>query len=323
MSDQPFRGRIYDDITQCVGSTPLVKLRRVVGNAQATVVGKLENFNPLWSVKDRIGESMITAGEKAGKVKKDTVVIEPTSGNTGIGLAFTCAARGYKLIVTMPETMSLERRRLLKAFGATVVLTPGEKGMTGAIVRAEELLREYGGEPKAFIPQQFKNPANPEVHRRTTAEEIWRDTAGKIDILVSGVGTGGTITGVSEVIKPRRPSFKAIAVEPTHSPVITQRLRGEPLKPGPHKIQGIGAGFIPDVLNLKIIDEVVQVTNDEAFEMGRRLAKEEGILAGISSGAAVHAAVQVAQRPDSAGKLIVVVLPDLGERYLSTALYPE
>jgi cysteine synthase A len=323
MSEPVFRGRIYEDITQCVGATPLIKLRRVVGNAKGTVVGKLENFNPLWSVKDRIGEAMITEGEKAGKVNKDTVIIEPTSGNTGIGLAFTCAARGYKLFVTMPESMSLERRRLLKAFGATVVLTPAEKGMTGAIIRAEELAREYGGEPRAFIPQQFKNPANPEIHRKTTAEEIWRDTGGKIDILVSGVGTGGTITGVSEVIKPRRPSYKAIAVEPTHSPVITQKMRGEPLKPGPHKIQGIGAGFIPDVLNMKVVDEVIQVTNDEAFEMGRRLAKEEGILAGISSGAAVHAAVQVAQRADSAGKLIVVVLPDLGERYLSTALYPE
>jgi len=323
MAESSFRGRIYEDITQCVGQTPLVRLRRVVGNAKGIVVGKLENFNPLWSVKDRIGEAMISAAERDGKVKKDTVIIEPTSGNTGIGLAFTCAARGYKLIVTMPESMSLERRRLLKAFGAQVVLTPAEKGMTGAINRAEELFREYGGEGKAFIPQQFKNPANPEIHRKTTAEEIWRDTGGKVDILVSGIGTGGTITGVSEVIKPRRPSFKAIAVEPTHSPVITQKLAGEPLKPGPHKIQGIGAGFIPDVLNLKIIDEVIQVTNDESFEMGRRLAKEEGILAGISSGAATVAAVKVAQREENAGKLIVVVLPDLGERYLSTALYPE
>jgi len=327
MAENSFRGRIYEDITQCVGHTPLIRLRRVVGNAKGIVVGKLENFNPLWSVKDRIGEAMISAGERDGKIKKDTVIIEPTSGNTGIGLAFTCAARGYKLVVTMPESMSLERRRLLKAFGAQVVLTPAEKGMTGALNRAEELFREHGGEGKAFIPQQFKNPANPEVHRKTTAEEIWRDTGGKVDILISGVGTGGTITGVSEVIKPRRPSFKAIAVEPTHSPVITQHLKqGIPLdqlKPGPHKIQGIGAGFIPDVLNLKIIDEVVQVTNDESFEMGRRLAKEEGILAGISSGAATVAAIKVAQREENAGKLIVVVLPDLGERYLSTALYPE
>jgi len=315
-----FRGRIYDDITQTVGQTPLVRLRRVVGNARAAVVGKMENFNPLWSVKDRIGEAMITAAEKAGKINKDTIIVEPTSGNTGIGLAFTCAARGYKLIVTMPETMSLERRRLLKAFGAKVELTPGEQGMPGAVARAEKMLQEI---PNSYMPQQFKNPANPEVHRRTTAEEIWRDTAGAIDILVSGVGTGGTITGVSEVIKARKPSFKAIAVEPTNSAVITQRLRGEPLKPGPHKIQGIGAGFIPDVLNLNIIDEVVLVDNDAAFVMARRLAQEEGLLCGISCGAAAHAAVQVAQRPENAGKLIVVILPDLGERYLSTALYPE
>ena len=327
MAEPSFRGRIYEDITQCVGATPLVKLRRVTEGCKATVVGKLENFNPLWSVKDRIGEAMITAGEKAGKINKDTVIIEPTSGNTGIGLAFVCAARGYKLMVTMPESMSLERRRLLKAFGATVVLTPAVNGMTGAIKRAEELLAEYGGEPRAFIPQQFKNPANPEVHRRTTAEEIWRDTGGAIDILVSGVGTGGTITGVSQVIKQRKPGYKAIAVEPTHSPVITQhKLQGIPkdqLKPGPHKIQGIGAGFIPDVLDLSVIDEVVQVTNDESFEMARRLAREEGLLCGISCGAAAHAAVEVARRPENAGKLIVVVLPDLGERYLSTALYPE
>jgi cysteine synthase A len=327
MAEPNFRGRIYDDITQCVGATPLVKLRRVAAGCKATVVGKLENFNPLWSVKDRIGEAMISAGEKAGKIKKDTVIIEPTSGNTGIGLAFTCAARGYKLMVTMPESMSLERRRLLKAFGATVVLTPAEKGMTGAINKATEMLAELGGEPKAFIPQQFKNPANPEVHRKTTAEEIWRDTGGAIDILVSGIGTGGTITGVSEVIKARKPTYKAIAVEPTHSPVITQHLiQGIPkdqLKPGPHKIQGIGAGFIPDVLNLKVIDEVIQVTNDESFEMARRLAKEEGMLCGISCGAAAHVAVNVAKREENAGKLIVVILPDLGERYLSTALYPE
>jgi cysteine synthase A len=318
-----FRGRIYDDITQCVGQTPLIRLRRVTAGCKGEVVGKLENFNPLWSVKDRIGEAMITAGEKEGKIKQGTVIIEPTSGNTGIGLAFVCAARGYKLIVTMPDSMSLERRRLLKALGATVVLTPAEKGMNGAIARAEELFRENGGEGKAFVPQQFNNPANPEVHRRTTAEEIWRDTDGRIDILVSGVGTGGTITGVSEVIKPRKPSYRAIAVEPTASPVITQKRNGEPLKPGPHKIQGLGAGFIPGVLNMNIIDEVVQVTNDESFEMARRLAKEEGMLCGISCGAAAHAAVQVANRPENEGKLIVVVLPDLGERYLSTALYPE
>jgi cysteine synthase A len=320
----PFRGRIYDDITQCIGHTPLVRMRRAQGpDCRATIVGKLENFNPLWSVKDRIGVSMIDAAEKAGKIRPDTVIVEPTSGNTGIGLAFVCAARGYRLIVTMPETMTLERRRLLKAFGAEIHLTPGEKGMSGAVARAEELIAELGGEPKAFMPQQFKNPANPEIHRKTTAEEIWRDTNGKADILVSGVGTGGTITGVSEVIKPRKPSFKAIAVEPVASPVITQALNGQELKPGRHKIQGIGAGFIPGVLNLKIIDEVVQVNDDDAFNMARKIAREEGWLVGISGGAAAHAAVEVGKRPENAGKLIVVVMPDLGERYLSTALFPE
>jgi cysteine synthase A len=315
-----FRGRIYDDITQTIGATPLVRLRHIAGDARATLVAKLENFNPLWSVKDRIGVSMIEAAERDGRLKPGSTVIEPTSGNTGIGLAFTCAAKGYKLIVTMPETMSLERRRLLKAFGAEVVLTPGEKGMKGSIAKAEELLRTT---PNSFMPQQFQNPANPEIHRRTTAEEIWRDTDGKADILVSGVGTGGTITGVGEVIKKRKPTFQCIAVEPTASPVITQKLKGQELRPGRTKIQGIGAGFIPDILNLKNIDEVIQVDDDDAFKMARRLAKEEGILSGISSGAAVHAAVQVAHRPENAGKLIVVVLPDLGERYLSTALYPE
>jgi cysteine synthase A len=315
-----FRGRIYDDITQAIGATPLIRLRRVVGDARATIVAKLENLNPLWSVKDRIGVSMISAGERDGRIKPGTTIIEPTSGNTGIGLAFTCAARGYKLIVTMPESMSLERRRLLKAFGAEVVLTPAEGGMKSAIEKAHELLKTI---PNSFMPQQFENPANPEIHRQTTAEEIWNDTAGKADILVSGVGTGGTITGVSEVIKKRKPSFRAIAVEPVTSAVITQTKSKQPLKPGRHKIQGLGAGFIPKVLNVEIIDEVIQVNDDDAFAMARRLAREEGILSGISSGAAVHAAVQVAQRPDNAGKLIVVVLPDLGERYLSTALYPE
>src|SRR5262245_26304204 len=320
MAENGFRGQYYEDITQCVGQTPLVKLRRVVGNARGIVLGKLESFNPLWSVKDRIGVAMITAAERDGRINRDTVIVEPTSGNTGIGLAFTCAARGYRLIVTMPETMSVERRRLLKAFGAELVLTPGEKGMPGAIARAQELLREV---PNAFMPQQFQNPANPEIHRHTTAEEIWNDTHGAVDILVSGVGTGGTITVVSEVLKRRKPSFRAVAVEPTSSPVITQRRSGEPLKPAPHKIQGIGAGFIPDILNVDIIDEVIQVENDAAFAMSRRLAREEGILCGISSGAAVHAALHVAHRPDNQGKLIVVVLPDLGERYLSTPLFPE
>lgn len=316
----PGRGRIYDDITQCVGNTPLIRLRRVVGDAKATVVAKLENFNPLWSVKDRIGVAMIEAGEREGKIKPDTVIIEPTSGNTGIGLAFTCASRGYRLVVTMPETMSLERRRLLKAFGAEIVLTPGDQGMRGAVQKAAELTEQT---PNSFMPMQFENPANPEIHRKTTAEEIWRDTDGKIDFLVCGVGTGGTITGCSEVLKKRRPTMKTIAVEPVTSPVISQKLSGQEIKPGRHKIQGIGAGFIPGVLNTGTIDEVIQVTDDDSFAVARRLAKEEGMLCGISCGAAAHAALQVAHRPENAGKLIVVVLPDLGERYLSTPLFPE
>jgi cysteine synthase A len=317
---QPFRGKIYDDVTQAIGHTPLVRLRRVVDGARATVAAKPESFNPMWSVKDRIGVAMIDAAERDGKLKPGGTLVEPTSGNTGIGLAFTAAARGYRLVVTMPESMSLERRRLLKAFGAEVVLTPKEQGMKGAVARANELLQQN---PGWFMPQQFENPANPEVHRRTTAEEIWNDTDGKVDILVSGVGTGGTITGVGEVIKARKPSFRCIAVEPVTSPVITQTMQKQEVRPGSHKIQGIGAGFVPRVLNLKVVDEVIQVNDDDAFAMGRRLAREEGMLCGISSGAAVVAAVQVAKRLDSAGKLIVVVLPDLGERYLSTALYPE
>jgi cysteine synthase A len=311
---QPFRGRIYDDITQTIGNTPLVKLRRVVGDAKATVVGKLENFNPLWSVKDRIGVAMIEAAERDGKINKDTTIIEPTSGNTGIGLAFTCAARGYKLMVTMPESMSLERRRLLKAFGAEVVLTPADKGMNGAINRARELL---GTIPNSFMPQQFDNPANPEIHRRTTAEEIWRDTDGQVDVVVAGIGTGGTITGVGQVLKQRKPSVRIVAVEPDASPILSGGQKG------PHPIQGIGAGFVPAILDTQVYDEVVRVKNDDAFAFARRMPKEEGLLVGISSGAAVWAAAQIAQRPENAGKLIVVIIPSFGERYLSTALFAD
>ncbi len=314
------RGRIYDDITQCVGNTPLIRLRRVTDGSPAEVLAKLENFNPLWSVKDRIAVAMIDAAERDGKIKADTLIIEPTSGNTGIGLAFTCAARGYRLMVTMPESMSLERRRLLKAFGAEIVLTPATEGMPGAVRRAEEIVRTTAN---AFMPQQFKNPANPEIHRHTTAEEIYRDTDGKLDILVCGVGTGGTITGCGEALKAKIPGLQVVAVEPANSPILTQKRAGDPIKPGPHKIQGIGAGFIPDVLNVAVIDEVVQVKDEEAFEMARRLAREEGMLCGISCGAAAAGAMQVAARPASAGKRIVVILPDLGERYLSTPLFPE
>jgi cysteine synthase len=321
------RGRTYENITETYGNTPLIKLKRVTEGCFASIAAKLENFNPLWSVKDRIGIAMLDAAEAAGKVTKDTAIIEATSGNTGIGLAFACAARGYRLIITMPESMSLERRRLLKAFGAELHLTPRELGMKGAVATSEELFRSFGGEPKAFIPQQFRNPANPQIHRTTTAEEIWRDTAGEIDIFVAGVGTGGTITGCGEVFKARKPGVKIIAVEPSASPVITQhfvqKIPKDQLKPGPHKIQGIGAGFIPDNLNLNILDEVIQVTDDESFEMARRLAKEEGMLCGISCGAAAAAAIKIGMRPENAGKLIVVILPDLGERYLSTALYPQ
>lgn len=305
-------GRIYEDITKTLGNTPLVKLNRLTQGAEATVLAKLESFNPVSSVKDRIAISMIEDAEVRGIINKDSVIIEPTSGNTGVGLAFVCAVKGYRLILTMPETMSIERRKIMAIFGAELVLTPGPEGMPGAIRKAEELANQI---PNSFIPQQFKNPANVEIHRRTTAEEIWRDTDGKVDILVSGVGTGGTITGVTEVIKPRKPSFKAIAVEPAASPVLSGG------KPSPHKIQGIGAGFIPDILNVKVIDEIIQVTNEDAINTARRLAKEEGILAGISSGAAAWAAIQVARRIENKEKLIVVVLPDTGERYISTAMF--
>lgn len=311
---------IRDDITRCIGGTPLVRLRRVTSGCVASVVGKIENLNPLWSVKDRIAGAMIDAAERDGKIKEGTIIIEPTSGNTGIGLAFVCAARGYKLQVTMPESMSLERRRMLKALGAELILTPAAEGMPGAVRVAEEMAAR---DPKYFIPQQFKNPANPEVHRRTTAEEIWRDTDGKVDVFVSGVGTGGTITGVGEVLKARRPSVKIVAVEPVNSPVISQKLAGKPLQPGRHTIQGIGAGFIPDVLNLKVIDEVVQVEEEPSMETARDLARLEGLMCGISCGAAAWAALQIARRAENAGKLIVVVLPDIGERYLSTKLFPE
>jgi cysteine synthase A len=316
----PPKNKIFEDITQCIGGTPLVRLRRVVEGCVATVAAKMENMNPLWSVKDRIGRAMIDAAERDGKIKRDTVIIEPTSGNTGIGLAYVCSARGYKLKVTMPESMTLERRRMLKALGAEIILTPAAEGMPGAVRRAEQLLSEN---PSWFMPQQFKNPANPEVHRQTTAEEVWGDTGGKVDIFVSGVGTGGTITGVTEVLKKRKPSFKAIAVEPTNSPVITQKKAGQEIKPGRHTIQGIGAGFIPDVLNVSIIDEVVQVKDEDAAETARQLARQEGLMCGISSGGAAWVALQVARRPENKGKLIVVVLPDIGERYLSTALFPE
>jgi len=304
--------KIAKNITELIGNTPLVRLNRITEGCTAEVVAKLEFFNPCASVKDRIGLAMIEEAEKQGRIKKDTIIVEPTSGNTGIAFAFVCAVKGYKLVLTMPETMSIERRKLLAAFGAEIVLTPGSEGMSGAVRKAEEIAKSN---KRYFMPQQFQNPANPQAHRQTTAKEIWNDTDGKVDILVAGVGTGGTITGVAEVIKKKKSSFAAIAVEPKDSPVLSGG------KPGLHRIQGIGAGFIPEVLNKKVIDEIIQVSNEDAFATARRLAKEEGILAGISSGAATYAAINVAKRKENKGKLIVVIFPDTGERYLSTDLY--
>ncbi len=304
--------RIADDITRLVGNTPLVRLNRVTDGAVAQVVAKLEAFNPAHSVKDRIGVSMIDAAEQAGLIGPDTIILEPTSGNTGIALAMVCAARGYRCAFTMPETMSEERRMLLRAYGAELVLTPGPEGMPGAIAKAQELA---DGDPAYFIPQQFENPANPAIHRATTAEEVWRDTDGKLDIFVAGVGTGGTITGVAEVIRERKPSVRFVAVEPAASPVLSGGAKG------PHPIQGIGAGFVPGVLDVDFVDEIITVENDDAFDLARRLAREEGLLVGISSGAAAWAALEVARRPENAGKLIVVVIPDFGERYLTTQLF--
>ncbi|HXY66790.1 MAG TPA: cysteine synthase A [Mycobacterium sp.] len=305
---------IAENITQLIGSTPLVRLNRVTDGAGADVVAKLESFNPAASVKDRLGVALIDAAEEAGLLKPDTIILEPTSGNTGIALAMVAAARGYRIVLTMPETMSIERRKLLRAFGAELILTPGAEGMPGAIAKAEELAKT---DQRYFVPQQFENPANPAIHRKTTAEEVWRDTDGKIDIFVSGVGTGGTITGVAQVIKERKPSVQFVAVEPAASPVLSGGQKG------PHPIQGIGAGFVPPVLDLDLVDEIITVGNDDAVNLSRRLAREEGLLVGISSGAAAVAALQVARRPENAGKLIVVVLPDFGERYLSTPLFDD
>jgi cysteine synthase A len=306
--------RIAEDVTALVGNTPLVRIRRLTAGAAGQVVAKLEFYSPAHSVKDRIGVAMIDAAEQAGRIKPDTIILEPTSGNTGIGLAFVCAARGYKLALTMPESMSKERRLLLRAYGAELILTPAAEGMAGAIKRAEDLAAH---DSRYFIPQQFQNPANPEIHRRTTAEEIWRDTDGRADVLVAGIGTGGTITGVGEVLKARKPTFRCVAVEPDASPVLSGGTKG------PHPIQGIGAGFVPDVLNTKIYDEIIRVKNDDALATARRAAREEGLLVGISSGAALWAAVEVARRPETAGQLIVVIIPDFGERYLSTPLFAD
>jgi cysteine synthase A len=306
--------RIFSDITKTVGNTPLVRINRLTEGAKAEVLAKLESFNPMSSVKDRIGVAMIDAAEASGALKKGAVIIEPTSGNTGIALAFVCAARGYKLVLTMPDTMSLERRQLLKILGADIVLTEGAKGMRGAVEKAEELAKAT---PNSFLPQQFNNPSNPAIHRKTTAEEIWRDTDGNVDVFIAGVGTGGTITGVGEVLKERNPAVKIVAVEPADSPVLSGG------KPGPHKIQGIGAGFVPKVLNTKVIDEIIRVSNDDAGAIARKLARQEGIFVGISCGAAMYAALEVAARKESAGKTIVVILPDTGERYLSTWLFQE
>ena len=309
--------RIYESIIETIGRTPLVRIRKLI-QSQATVLAKMESLNPMGSVKDRIGISMIEAGERDGKLKPGTTIIEPTSGNTGISLAFVCAARGYKCILTMPESMSIERRKVLRAMGAEVVLTPAEGGMPGAIEKAEQLLKET---PNGFMPQQFENPANPEIHRRTTAEEIWDDTDGQVDIVIAGVGTGGTITGIAEVIKKRKPEFQAIAIEPLQSPVLSQTGQGQEMTPGPHKIQGIGAGFLPDVLNLDVVDEIIQVDHEDAIQWARRAAKEEGLFVGISSGAALSAANTVAKRPQNAGKMIVAIIPSFGERYLTSPLF--
>jgi len=309
--------RIYESITEVIGNTPLVKITKLI-RSEATVLGKLEGFNPMCSVKDRIGLAMIEAAERDGKIRAGATIIEPTSGNTGISLAFVCAARGYRCILTMPESMSIERRKVLKGLGAEVVLTPAAEGMPGAIDKAEQLHRET---PDSFVPQQFNNPANPEIHRRTTAEEIWNDTDGQVDIFIAGVGTGGTITGVAEVLKQRKAGVQAIAVEPAQSPVLSQTRTAEPLAPGPHKIQGIGAGFVPNVLDLAVVDEIIKVDQNEAIDWARRAAVEEGLFVGISAGAALKAAAVVAERPESAGKTIVAILPDFGERYLTSPLF--